>query len=215
MRQKERRIFLHSPYLKWSFIRRQAEGFRSKYVKPANHLPVPIIEIVELALNISPYPIIGLMERIDIDGFLTRDLKNICIDQDIYMDERREKRLRFTYAHEVGHLILHENEIRKCDFRTPDMWIHFHEDFLAEDLNWFEQQAREFGGRLLVPPNELTSEILSYRDKINEFKSQTDSEEDLIEALSRLVCDKFAVSSQVIQRRIRSEKIWPKIKASL
>jgi Zn-dependent peptidase ImmA (M78 family) len=131
------------------------------------------------------------------------------------MDERREKRLRFTYAHEVGHLILHENEIKQCDFRTPEMWIHFHEDFLAEDLNWFEQQAREFGGRLLVPRQELISEILNYRDKIIEFKSQTDSEEDLIEALSGLVCDKFGVSNQVIQRRIRSEKIWPGIKVSL
>lgn len=213
--RRGRRIFLHPPHLKWSFIRQQAEAFRAKFVGPTNTVPVPIVDIVELKLRILPDPIRGLMERIDIDGFLTNDLQNICIDHDIYMDERRVKRLRFTYAHEVGHLILHENEIRQCDFRTSEDWIHFHEDFLDDDLTWFEQQAREFGGRLLVPQQELISEILAYRAKIIEYRSLTDSEEDLLEAISRIVCDKFGVSSQVIQKRIRVEKIWPRIKASL
>jgi len=207
-RPKKRRIFLQAPKLKWEFIRQRAEDFRRKYVHPLNLVPVPIIEITELKLGIQPIPIAGLKRRIDIDGFLTKDLKYICIDLEVYMDERQTNRLRFTYAHEIGHLILHENEIKQCDFRTPEDWIHFHQDFLSDDLNWFEQQAYEFAGRLLVPRDELIREIQKYQDKINKYRSIIgEGEEELTEAISRLICNRFKVSSIVIQKRIRKEKI--------
>lgn len=207
-RTKKRRIFLHPPRLKWEFIRQKAEDFRRNYVHPVDFIPVPIIEIAELMLGIQPIPVAGLKKRIDIDGFLTKDLKYICIDLDVYMDERQVNRLRFTYAHEIGHLILHEKEIRQCDFRTPEDWIHFHEDFLNDDLNWFEQQAYEFAGRLLVPRDELIREIQKYKDKIDEYRSIIgEGEDELTEAISRLICDRFKVSSTVIQKRIRKENV--------
>jgi len=207
-KERKQRIFLEPPRLNWNLIRQKAEEFRSNFVNPVDRIPVPIIEIVELALNIEPIPIRGLMERIDIDGFLTKDLKHICVDNDIYMDPRRENRLRFTFAHEVGHLILHEKEIKQTDFRTPEDWIYFHQDFLKEDLGWFESQAKEFGGRLLVPKERLIEEIKKLEDKIKEFKSLAGNEkESLIEAISGVICNKFEVSRDVIQRRIRIEKL--------
>jgi len=207
-RQRRRRIFINPPRLTWNFIRKKAEEFRRNYVNPIDSVPVPIIEIVELKLGIQPIPKAGLKSRIDIDGFLTNDLKNICVDLDVYMDERQINRVRFTFAHEVGHLILHENEIRQCDFRTEEDWIHFHEDFLKDDLNWFEQHANEFAGRLLVPKEELIREIQNHQNKIDEYRSIIgDGEEMLIEAISRLICDKFKVSWIVIQKRIRIENI--------
>lgn len=207
-RPRRRRIFLEAPRLRWEFIRQKAEKFRRNYVNPIDLVPVPIIEIVELKLGIQPIPKAGLKRRIDIDGFLTSDLKNICVDLDVYMDERQINRLRFTYAHEIGHLILHEKEIRQCDFRTPEDWIHFHEDFLEDDLNWFEQQAYEFAGRLLVPKESLIKEIQKHRKKIVEYRSIIgEGEEDLIEAISRLICNRFNVSRVVIQKRIRKENI--------
>lgn len=207
-RQRRRRIFINPPRLTWNFIRQKAEEFRRNYVSPIDSVPVPIIEIVELKLGIQPIPQTGLKRRIDIDGFLTNDLKNICVDLDVYKDERQINRVRFTFAHEVGHLILHENEIRQCDFRTEEDWIHFHEDFLKDDLNWFEQHAYEFAGRLLVPKEELIREIQNHQNKIDEYRSVIgDGEEMLIEAISRLICDKFKVSWTVIQKRIRIENI--------
>lgn len=207
-KEKKPRILLDAPRLKFDFIRKKADEFRREYVEPINKIPVPIIEIVELILKIQPIPIPNLMRRIDIDGFLTNDLKNICIDYDIYMDERQVNRLRFTYAHEVGHLVLHEEEIKQCDFRTQEDWIHFHEDFWEVEEGWFESQGREFAGRLLVPKEELIKEIESRRDEIKEFKSLVeDGEEDLIEAIAGVICNKFKVSRGVIQRRIRNEKL--------
>ena len=59
------------------------------------------------------------------DGFLTKDLKYIFIDEDIYYDQRNENRLRFTFAHEIGHLVLHKKEIQNFEFRTEEDWIMF------------------------------------------------------------------------------------------
>jgi len=206
--RKQPKIFIDPPRLKWDFIRDKAEEFRKNFVDPIDLVPVPIIEIVELKLGIVPVPIDNLLSRIDIDGFLTKDLKNICIDTRIYMEEKQINRLHFTYAHEVGHLILHEKEIQQCDFRTPEDWIHFREDFLEDDLNWFESHAYEFGGRLLVPKEELEKEIRNHQEKIDHFRALVDNgEEELIEAVSRMICRKFEVSYHVIQRRIRKEKI--------
>jgi len=123
---------------------------------------------------------------------------------------QRESRLRFTFAHEVGHLVLHKEKIQQCDFRIEDDWIHFREDFLEEDLFWFEQQAYEFAGRLLVPRQELIKELKKHQNKIHKFQSLINNEEDdiLIQAISRVICDKFGVSHGVIYRRIRNERIW-------
>ena len=74
---------IRPPHLNWPQVREQAEEFRVRYVEPADLVPVPIIEIVELGLRISPIPVFRLLEEIDIDGFLTRDLGSICIDKDV------------------------------------------------------------------------------------------------------------------------------------
>ena len=202
--------FVHPPRLKFDYIRKKADEFRQRYVKLPSILPIPIVEIVELQLGILPIPILRLKDQIDIDGFLTRDLKHICIDYSVYMDERQENRLRFTYAHEVGHYVLHKKEIQECDFRTAEDWIHFHEDFLEEDLNWFEQHAYEFAGRLLVPRDALIAEIQALSPKLRQIKNMAgDDEENIIQAVSRVVCKKFQVSPEVISRRIRIERAWP------
>lgn len=196
------------PILKWEFIREKADEFRRQYVIPADKLPVPIIEIVELRLKLNPIPIIGLMDQNDIDGFLTKDLENICIDSDIYENPRKENRLRFTYAHECGHLVLHKREVQLCRFRTPKDWQNFRLDFEEDDLNWFELQAHEFAGRLLVPRNALIKEIEALSSKIQQFKKLAGNDEDPIAgAVSRLVSKMFGVSAEVVARRIKSEKI--------
>jgi Zn-dependent peptidase ImmA (M78 family) len=199
---------IRAPRLTWPQVRERAEEFRSRYVEPVDRLPVPIVEIVELKLELSPIPIYRLLEEIDIDGFLTKDLKSICVDQDVYENPRKENRLRFTFAHEAGHLVLHRKEIQLCRFRTPAEWIHFREDFEEDDLGWFELQAYEFAGRLLVPRNPMIQEIEMLSKKIQAYKKlAAGNEEQIVQAVSRLICKKFGVSAEVISRRIKSEKI--------
>ena len=129
-RRKENCI--QTRHLTWPKIHTYAEEFRAKYVDPIDKVPVPIVDIVEFDLGVHPIPIANLNSRIDIDGFLTKDLQSICIDQRIYIDDRYSNRLRFTFAHEVGHLVLHSDQINQCQFRTSEEWIHFHEDLDEE-----------------------------------------------------------------------------------
>jgi hypothetical protein len=86
--------------------------------------------------------------------------------------------------------------------------MRFREDFEEEDLFWFEQQAYEFAGRLLVSRGPLVEEIKKLGPKIQEFKRRGGSdEEQIVQAISRSICGKFAVSSDVIARRIKSERL--------
>ncbi len=199
---------IKAPILSWEFIREKADDFRKEFSGQPDLLPVPVIEIVELKLRLIPIPIPGLMEFHNIDGFLTKDLKNICIDSNIYENPWKENRLRFTYAHECGHLVLHKRELQLCKFRTTKGWENFRSDFDEEDLNWFELQAHEFAGRLLVPRSALINEIEVLSSKIAQYKKLMGGDEDpIIGAISRLICKKFGISAEVIVRRIKSEKI--------
>jgi len=66
----------------------------------------------------------------------------------------------------------------------------------------------EFAGRLLVPKEKLIEEIQKHQIKIDEYKSIFgEGEEELIDAISRLTCDRFRVSPIVVQKRIRKEKL--------
>ncbi|MHA1703382.1 MAG: ImmA/IrrE family metallo-endopeptidase [Promethearchaeota archaeon] len=200
--------------LKKSEIWNKSEEFRNKYVSPINKVPVPIIEIAEIDLKIYPEPYKGLKQLCDIDGFLTSDLKSICIDYDFYFEEKFENRLRFTYAHEIGHLVLHKDQIQQFSFRTPKEWINFRENMSEDDLSWFEYQAYEFAGRLLVPKLKLIGSLEQIRGKIENYKMLTgkDDSDLLREYVSNAICKYFKVSSDVILRRINSERIWEELK---
>ncbi len=152
-----------------------------------------------------------MLEKIDIDGFISNDLKNIFIDNRIYSDIRFENRLRFTYAEEVGHLVLHKEAIENCEFRTEQDWVKYREEMPEEEVSWFEFQAKEFAGRLLVPKAELIHQIQNNEAKIHDFRKVYDDnnhDDLLITALSRVICSKFDVSEYVIDKRIKREKIW-------
>jgi len=150
-----------------------------------------------------------MLRSIDVDAFLSNDLKSIYVDQDMYFDDRYLNRLRFTFAHEVGHFILHEKEIRQCQFRTEEDWLHFREDMQEDDLFFFEQQANEFAGRLLVPIEALNQSIEKLKNKIDQYrKAIGDENSDLLkEVVSKIICTEFKVSEGVILRRLRKEDI--------
>ncbi|MGD9900514.1 MAG: ImmA/IrrE family metallo-endopeptidase [Calditrichaceae bacterium] len=201
--------YIRPQKLSRNFIRSKAEEFRQEFVNPPEIIPVPIIDIVELKLRITPIPIPNMQKSIDVDAFLSNDLKSIYVDQDMYFDDRYLNRLRFTFAHEVGHFVLHAKEIQQCQFRTEDDWLNFREDMQEEDLFFFEQQAYEFAGRLLVPINALKRSIQNQKDKIEHYRSVIGDENNdlLMGAISRVICTEFKVSDGVILRRLQKEDI--------
>tara|TARA_B100000686_G_C16461918_1_gene797562 strand:+ start:134 stop:649 length:516 start_codon:yes stop_codon:yes gene_type:complete len=119
--------------------------------------------------------------------------KNMEEDGELYMnmDERRAEirvksgashtRSRFTVAHEIGHLMLHNIEngvLHRDTFNTP-------RDGMSR---WLETQANGYAARLLMPSPLL----LPYKKRFGSF------DEGLIGALA----DEFQVSREAMKYRL-------------
>lgn len=107
-------------------IRREADSFRQKHW-PDDTIPVDIELIVE-QMGLDLEPISGMKNGSAITASLCPDLKTICIDLETMLDPRQEVYLRFSLAHEIGHLVLHrqffewQKEQGLCTVRD---WIAF------------------------------------------------------------------------------------------
>ncbi|HNY02869.1 MAG TPA: ImmA/IrrE family metallo-endopeptidase [Bacteroidales bacterium] len=194
--------------LTWPAIWYKAEEFRQRYVDPVDTIPLPIEKIIETKMGLEIRPIVG-MKSAGIEALLLNDLRSIIVDNDAYLDERLENRFRFTLAHELGHLMLHPDITKGLRYRTIRDYINHRLGQNTEDLDWFERQASEFAGRLLVPRVQLDNFLQLERDRIEIYlKSPYGSNVEMLQvSLSRILCDKFGVSDKVIQRRFISEKI--------
>ena len=186
------------------------EEFRAKYVTPIDEVPVPIDEIIELKLNLTIIPTDGLVGITDIEGFLSNDLKHIYIDNNTFSQDKFANRVRFTLAHEVGHYILHPEQIKQLTLGNIEDWIEFNLRMNDNpNLEWFEWQAMEFAGRLLVPRDVLIQTIEEQREKIDLARENLPDHNDdqILLYLSNMICKKFGVSHQVIKNRVYSERI--------
>lgn len=106
-----------------------------------------------------------LMADLRMDSAIVPKENTVYVDRDaIQAWERRdrwvEKRLRFSVAHELGHFHLHREYhqgLKFIDFDQFKRWIMDH-----RKNNRMEDQADEFAGRLLVPPDVLREEYDRY-----------------------------------------------------
>jgi len=105
--------------------------------------------------------------------------------------------------------MLHPEQTKGMKYRTIRDYINHRLGQDPDDLDWFERQASEFAGRLLVPIPQLKEFLEQERDRIEIYRDSPygSNEEMLFTALSRVICDKFGVSAKVIYRRFISEKI--------
>lgn len=128
------------------------------------------------------------------------------------MEEKFINRLRFSYAHEVGHLILHNDLYIQFPINNLDEWKNFILNVPDREYCFIEYQANEFAGRLLVPRDVLVSELGKCLKQIEEVGLSgylaTDPEA-VLARISPSLCKPFGVSYQVIERRIEQEDLWP------
>ena len=134
-----------------------AEEFRNKYIGNED-IPVKIESVMQSAMGMHPIPTEGLYKDCGIDGFMSKDFKTVYVDEDYYVSDIHYKRVRFTLAHELGHRILHYDVQSAITFKSEKEWLDFINDMSEKELSWFEWQAKEFAGRLLVPLNQLVKE---------------------------------------------------------
>lgn len=200
---------IKSNYIKWEDLRKTVEEFRTGCARDMIEVPVAILEYVELDLRIEIIPVLNLERDFNIDGFLFINPKKLYIDEMIYYDERYLNRLRFTLAHELGHMVLHREQIDAYQFKSLEEGLKIREQISDESLKWFELQAYEFAGRLLVPRERLLQEVQKDKEKIDQYIELMgdDNIDELADYLSPRISKVFQVSEQVISKRLRTEKI--------
>jgi len=208
--------------LRLSTIQERVEEFRNRFIENVSEVPVKIEDLIERKLGIEIRPEIGLMDNGRSEAFLSNDLKTIIIDSGRYYGESFEKRTRFTLAHELGHLVLHEFVYHQFEASEYKDWIDFINSIEEDDLDWFEMQADEFAGRLLVPKEELLSEVETLHPKIDQYikvtfkdpsinHDETSVEEYVKKAVGRMLSERFLVSSTVIEVRLKRERIFEEL----
>jgi len=123
--------------------------------------------------------------------------------------EKNLNRYRFTVAHEIGHLILHEDFIRS---RYPDDTEDWKNRVIAisdADNSRMEFQARSFAAQVLVPRPELVLALEDAKDyatgkgmDLGELKEFGE------EWVAAWIAKQFKVSTEVILRRFAAENVF-------
>jgi hypothetical protein len=199
-----------APRLSKVKIWEEADNFRQIYANDGI-IPIPISDIIEFGLKLNLEPIRGLASSGDIEALLLGTLDTIVVDSEQFLEDRFQNRMRFSLAHEIGHLVLHSDIIQKLRPSSVEEWIEMFDVIDNEEYVAIEQQAYEFAGRLLVPPQELIDQMKKKKSIVEKLlKEHPEIEEPtIIEYLSNSICKKFGVSHYVISKRIRVEGLWP------
>ncbi len=188
------------PFRDHDRIKKIAEDFLKKY-HPGSSCPIPIEEIIEFKLKLDIIPLPGLHKTFEIDGFLAADRMSISVDEGVY--QSRPGRYRFTLAHEVGHFILHKELYDERRFKSTGEWKDFVSQFPEKEYAWFEWQAYEFAGLILVPGHHLEKRFRHHVKQLKDLGIR--SENVILYRAAELLAKDFLVSPEVIQRRLDRE----------
>lgn len=188
------------PYVKYDDLREQATLFLNKH-HPSYELPIPIEEIIEFQIGLDIIPLPGLCSTFDIEGWLTKDLSGIYVDENTYKQEFRHNRYRFTLAHELSHRILHADFYESLSFETTDEWHTAIQGIPENTRSSFEWQAYALAGLILVPAGKLEHEFNEAVARV--VKAGLDPKSDAAQhSIVGHVAPRFKVSGQVIAKRV-------------
>jgi Zn-dependent peptidase ImmA (M78 family) len=189
------------PHLSYEQIRTKADSFLAQY-NPGKKIPVPIEEIVEFSLGLNIIPLPGLQKAYDTVAFISSDFKSIYVDK--FVLEDRERRYRFSLAHEVGHYLLHKDCLSAFTFKSIEEWKTFQCDIDDESNGWLEFQAYSFGGLMLVPREPLALCKTSLEEQIRKtgMDATTDAAQEIV---SERLAIKFNVSKEAIDKRLQRD----------
>jgi len=198
----------NAPNFKYHNIITKADRFLFEFW-PDGSIPVPISDIIEFDLGLDIVPIRDLKRNYDIDGVLSKDMRTIWIDQ--YIMDNVENRSRFTLAHEVGHMILHREIYKDLTFSDHIQWIKLISETRISQYTWFERQADDFAGLVLVPPDQLLNVYAAKIERIIQAENSLLSADPytINRYIAASVAKHFHVSKDVAEIRIRKDRLFP------
>jgi len=182
-------------------IETSANKILSKY-HPSMELPVPVEDILELGLKVKIVLIPELAKLDGVDAFFSRDLSQLSIDKDQY--DFYENRARFTFAHEIGHWVLHKKFIEKAR-DSKETWDSFILDEIKREP--FEVEANRFAGYLLLPKDKLEKEYLALKANLlnDQLRNQpTPTDFVLAPYIAKPISKIFHVSENCAEIRLKN-----------
>lgn len=197
-----------APYLPYDKIRSLADNFLERY-HPEGTLPVPIEKIIEFDLQMDIVPYSDLFKDFGVDGYLTNDQVSIYVDR--FMMDKRENRYRFTLAHELGHLFLHKDLYLGNEFQSVEDWITVQDSINADQYTWYERQANNFAGLILVSEDALYEKYSRCIDELEkeDFQLKKADVQTINGFIAVRLAKRFAVSEQVISIRLDKDELTP------
>lgn len=159
------------------------ELLESGHIKKA---PVPVEKLatsLKAKLRYEPYAghLSGVLHR-------RNDGSSVIGVNSLHANTRR----RFTIAHELGHLLLHKNEMLHVDSKFP---IALRSELSSLAVDELEIEANQFAAELLMPTELLNKDIARIRDDI-----------EIEDAVGKLA-DKYQVSVQAMTIRLSTLKV--------
>ncbi len=194
------------PYLTYDDTRRRAETFINEH-HPERLIPVPIEEIIDLKLKFTIVALPDLVARLPLDSYLEPDRRTIFIDQGVY---DYHPRARFSLAHELGHLILHDKFYELADYSTSEEYEAARRTLLtpAADRR-FDIQAHNFARLVLVPQPELSTYFEKGKDMARAGGIEPDNAPGyFLNYVSSWLARLFEVSEKVIKKRVALDHLW-------
>ncbi|HEY5298532.1 MAG TPA: ImmA/IrrE family metallo-endopeptidase [Verrucomicrobiae bacterium] len=192
----------------------QVETFRKQYLRgDLAHLPVDVFTLAEIDLKLDIIPFDDLFEKYDSDAALMHDFTGIYVDAEAYIvwekgPRWKQRRLRFSVAHELGHFILHREIAAKAAFKNFGEFAAWTKGYHSQQYT-LEQAANEFAGRLLVPPDRLTAELERFKANLTKAIPNLNNIGHYRHAFADAMENVFEVNDQVIETRLEREGIWP------
>ncbi len=163
-------------------------------------------------LHASPVPFPDLQAKYHYDAALVPNSADILIDQAAYFGLDRgsawqEQRLRFSIAHELGHLFMHRKEIEENQFSSfADFKLWTMDPTITSSA---EYQSDEFAGRLLVPRENLLRWYDHHLKDVEQRRPDWRQQPTIRSHLAKIIAPRFGVTRRVIETRFDRESIWP------
>lgn len=192
----------------------QVEAFRGQYlVGELAHLPVDVFTLAEIELQLDIIPFDDLYEKYERDAALIQDFSGLYVDAEAYIiwekgPRWKQRRLRFSVAHELGHYVLHREIAAGIEFKTFDDFARWTNGNQGQQYT-IEQEANEFAGRLLVPPARLQAAFDQFAPGAKNILPNWFTSPDLRHGFAESARRIFEVNTQVIETRLDREGIWP------
>lgn len=197
-----------------SLVWNQVEEFRRKY--PCDELetiPIDTIHLadVELGLDLIPYD--ELYSKYRVEAALLADFSGIYVDAEIYdlsakAPPWKQNRLRFSIAHEIGHLILHRERFEREGFADVETFIEWSKSLGGQKYQ-IEMEANEFAGRLLVPRYRLEAELKALEEVARVIYPNWRHEVQFRLTTAERIGQKFGVCQKSMLARFSREELWP------